>query len=78
MFPSLTARDCFRTGLAVVHFLRDALPGPGSSDAREEGGDVVRAFAELGGVEDDVVVVEVETEWDVELFTYGQEVVDGP
>lgn len=78
MFSSLSSRDGFGTGLTVVHFLRNILAGPGSFDSWIEVGYVLRAFAEVRGGEDYVVVVEVEAERDVEFFTYREEVVDGP
>lgn len=68
MLAALAARDGGGGGLAVVHFRGDALAGPGGQDAGEEVDDVFGALADLGGVEDDVVVVEVQDHGDVEFL----------
>jgi hypothetical protein len=78
MLSSLATCDGFWTGLGIVHFRRYLFAIPGRFYAGEYGTNIVRSFANLGGIEDDVVVVEVETEGDVELFTNWQKVVDGP
>jgi len=36
------------------------------------------AFTDLGGVENDVVMVEVKAEWDVEFFANREGIVDRP
>lgn len=60
MFSALTTCDCGGGGFGIVHFLTDVFSGPGCEDAGVEEGYVVGSFADLGGVEEDVVVVEVE------------------
>ena len=78
MLAALGARDGGWGGLAVVHFGGDGLACPGGKNPGEEVDDVSGALADLGGVEDDVVVVEVEDHGDVEFLAQGQEFVDGP
>ena len=78
MFASLSARDGFRGGFGIMHFRSNVFAFPGGEDARVEGDDVFGAFADLGGVEDDVVVVVVEDEGDVEFFAEREEFVDAP
>lgn len=78
VFPSLPARDGFGRGFGVVHFRGDVLAFPGGENAGVEVDDVFGAFADLGGVEDDVVVVVVEDHGDIELFAQGQKLMNTP
>lgn len=78
MFPPLATGEGFGARLAVVHFRGDVLALPRGQDARVEVDDVFGAFADLVGVEDDVVVMVVEHEWDVEFLADGQEFVHAP
>lgn len=78
MLPSLTSCDGFRAAFTVMHFLRYILSIPSSLYPRVERHNVKCSFAELGRVENYVVMVKVETEGNVELFTDGEEVVYGP
>lgn len=66
MFAALTTCDGGRGGFGIVHLLTDLFSVPGGFDARVEGHDVEGSFADMGGVEEDVVVVEVEDHGDVE------------
>lgn len=78
MFAALHGRYSGGRWLRVVHLLCDALARPRLSDGRVELHDVLGAFAQLGGVEDDVVMVIVQDEWDVELLADGEQVMDVP
>lgn len=61
-----------------MHFLGDVFAVPSGLDAWKEVHNVARAFAELVGVENDIVVVEIEDEGDIELLADGEKIVHAP
>lgn len=77
MFTSLPWRDGTWRRLRVVHFLLNPLSLPRCCDAREEARNILRAFADLGGVEDYIMVVKVENERNAKLLTYWEKVYEG-
>ena len=54
-----------------MHLLPDALSVPGGFYPREQTHDTVCPFSQLSAVENDIVMVKVETERDIELFADG-------
>lgn len=78
MFPSLPSGDCFRRRFRVVHLGRDVLALPCGQDARVEVDDVFRTFSDLATVEDDVVMMVVEHEWDVQFLAKREQFMDTP
>lgn len=78
MFSSLTSRDGVGARFAVVHFRGDVFPLPGLEDARVQVDDIFRAFADLCAVENDIMVMVVEHEWDVQFFAEREKFMYAP
>jgi hypothetical protein len=58
-----------------MHFLPNPFAIPGLFDTGKQGANIMCAFTDLGGADNDVVIVEGKAEWDVEFFANREEIV---